>query len=169
MKIAVISDTHDNLDNISKVVSIINEQDVDILIHLGDYVSPFIKRVFDNLNEKIKENFYGVWGNNDGDKPFLLENLGQICNIVGRELLAEFGGKKVYAVHDCDEKVINAIAKSGDFNIVLYGHTHSTVTKKLNNGVLVVNPGEACGYLSQNASFAIVDTETMDANIIRIQ
>jgi hypothetical protein len=130
MRIAVISDTHDNLDNISKAVSIINEKNVDVLIHCGDYVSPFTKRAFDGLNERIKKNFYGVWGNNDGDKPFLQKNLGQICEFVGRELIAEFGGKKVYASHDTDEKVIEAIAKSGDFNIVLYGHSHATVNKK---------------------------------------
>ncbi|MEJ2252351.1 MAG: metallophosphoesterase [Candidatus Lokiarchaeota archaeon] len=168
MKIAVISDTHDNLENISKAVSLMNKKNVDILIHCGDYVSPFTKRRFDGLNDNIKKNFYGVWGNNDGDKPFLQRNLGQICQFVGRELLTEFDGKKIYATHDIDERVIDAIAKSGEFNIVIYGHTHNSVNKKLDNGVLIVNPGEACGYLSGNASFAIIDTETMEANIIQI-
>jgi len=168
LKIGVISDTHDHMDNISKAVSILNQRNVDALIHCGDYVSPFTFRAFDNLNEKIKANFYGIWGNNDGDRVFLKENLGQICNLVGLELISEFDGKKVFAAHMPNEEIVDSIAKSGNFDIVLFGHTHSIMNKLYDNGVLVVNPGEACGYLSDKATFAIVDTNKMEAEIIEI-
>ncbi|MBD3197685.1 MAG: YfcE family phosphodiesterase [Candidatus Lokiarchaeota archaeon] len=168
MKIGVISDTHDHMENIRKAVSIMNERNIDALIHCGDYVSPFTFRVFDELNERIKENFHGVFGNNDGDRVFLKENLGQICNFVGMELISEFDGKKIFAAHLPNEETVDAIARSGIFNIILYGHTHSQLINKYDNGVLVVNPGEACGYLSGKSTFAIVDTEKMDAEIIEI-
>ena len=51
-----MSDTHDHMDNISKAVKIFNERNIDVLIHCGDYVSPFTFRAFDNLNENIKNN-----------------------------------------------------------------------------------------------------------------
>jgi len=70
MKIAVISDSHDHKNNILKTVSIINERNVDTLIHCGDYVAPFVKRWFNELNDSIKKNFYGVFGNNDGERLF---------------------------------------------------------------------------------------------------
>ena len=57
MKLSVISDTHDHKDNILKAVSIMNERNVDALIHCGDYVAPFVKRWFDGLNHNIKKNF----------------------------------------------------------------------------------------------------------------
>jgi hypothetical protein len=168
MLIGVISDTHDHMDNISKVVDILNQKNVDALIHCGDYVAPFTFRVFDDLNEKIKQNFYGVYGNNDGDRVFLKENLGQICNFVGMELISKFDGKKLFAAHMPNEETVDAIAKSGEFDIILFGHTHQQKNKKYDNGVLVVNPGEACGYLSGKATFAIIDTDKMDAEIIEI-
>ena len=168
MKLAVISDTHDHKDNILKAVSIMNERKVDALIHCGDYVSPFVKRWFDGLNNNIKENFFGIFGNNDGERVFLVKNLGQICDIVGMEINKDFDGKNVYAAHMPTQKTIDAIAKSGQYDIVLTGHTHNMVNKKYDNGVLVVNPGEACGYLTGKSTFAIIDTDKMEAEIIEL-
>lgn len=168
MKLAVISDTHDHKDNILKAVSIMNERKVDALIHCGDYVAPFVKRWFDGLNNNIKENFLGVFGNNDGERVFLEKNLGKICDIVGMEINKDFDGKNVYAAHMPTQKTIDAIAKSGQYDIVLTGHTHNMVNKKYNNGVLVVNPGEACGYLTGKSTFAIIDTDKLEAEIIEL-
>lgn len=168
MKLAVISDTHDHKDNILKAVSIMNKMDVDALIHCGDYVAPFVKRWFDELNDKIKKEFYGVFGNNDGELLGLKKILGQICDIVGMEINKDFNGKKVYAAHMPTQKTIDAIAKSGQYDIVLTGHTHNLVNKKYDNGVLVVNPGEACGYLTGKSTFAIIDTDKMEAEIIEL-
>jgi len=168
MLIGVIGDTHDHMSNISKAVSILNKRDVDALIHCGDYVSPFTYNAFKELNNKIKERFYGVYGNNDGDRVFLKENLGRICDFVGMELIKELDGKKIYATHIASENTIEALAQSGYFDIILIGHTHDIINKNYENGTLVVNPGEACGYLSDKSTFAIVDTVKMRAEIIEI-
>lgn len=168
MKIAVISDTHDHKVNILRAVSIINERNADVLIHCGDFVAPFVKRWFDNLNDKIKGNFYGVFGNNDGERVYLKENLGKICKLVGMELIKEFDGKKIFAAHMPTQKTIDALANSGKFDIILSGHTHSIVNKKFDNGVLVVNSGEVCGYLTGKSTFAIIDSEKLEAEIIEL-
>ncbi|MHA1436918.1 MAG: metallophosphoesterase [Promethearchaeota archaeon] len=168
MRLAVISDTHDHKENILKAVSIMNEKKVDALIHCGDFIAPFVKKWFDGLNNNIKKNFYGVFGNNDGERIFLQKNLGQICNLVGMELNREFDGKRIYAAHMPIQSTINALAKSGEFDVILYGHTHNITNEKYDNGVLVVNPGEACGYLTGKSTFAIIDTEKMEADIINL-
>lgn len=168
MKLAVISDSHDHKNNIIKAVSIINKRNADALVHCGDYISAFVFRWFDGLNDSIKERFYGVYGNNDGDRVFLKENLGQICKLVGMELISEFDGKKVFATHMPNQETVDAIAISGKFDIILYGHTHAVVNKKYDNGVLVINPGECCGYLSGKSTFAMIDTEKMKAEIIEL-
>ena len=168
MKIAVISDTHDHKVNILSAVSKINERNADVLIHCGDFVAPFVRRWFDNLNDKIKENFYGVFGNNDGERVYLKENLGKICNLVGMEIIKEFGGKRIFVAHMPSQKTIDALANSGKFDIILFGHTHAIVNKRFDNGVLVVNPGEACGYLTGKSTFVIIDTEKMEAEIIEL-
>ncbi len=170
MKLAVISDTHDNKEKILKAVSIMNERKVDALIHCGDYVAPFVRRWFDGLSENIKENFFGVFGNNDGEKLYLKKVLGQICEFVepSLELIKKLDKKKIFAAHMPHKDTIDALARSGVFNIILTGHTHNIVNKKYDNGVLVINPGECCGYLTGKATFAIIDTEKMEAEIIEL-
>jgi hypothetical protein len=169
MKLAVISDSHDNRDNILKAVSVINEKNVEALIHCGDYIAPFVKLWFDNLKDSIKEHFYGVFGNNDGEISYLKKLLGQICQFAenGHELIIELGGKRIFASHMPKQETLDALADSGKFDIILSGHTHSIVNKK-HNDVLIVNPGELCGYITNKSTFAIIDTETMEAEIIEI-
>jgi putative phosphoesterase len=170
MKIAAISDSHDHKDNILKAVSIINERNVDALIHCGDYVAPFVKTWLNELNNSIKKNFYGVFGNNDGEKLFLKKHLGQICEFPenGNEWILELGGKRIFASHMPRQKTLEALANSGSFDIIISGHTHYLSNKKLHNGILVVNPGEVCGYITGKATFAIIDTEKMESEIIEL-
>ncbi|MFX0003729.1 MAG: metallophosphoesterase [Promethearchaeota archaeon] len=170
MLIAVISDTHDHKNNILKAVSIINERDADVLIHCGDYVAPFVRRWFNELKDSIKQNFFGVFGNNDGEILFLRKNLGQICEFPqnGNEMILELEGKKIFVSHMPREQTIEALGDSGHFDIILTGHTHILSNKKLDNGTLVMNPGELCGYLTGKATFVIVDTERMESEIIEL-
>jgi putative phosphoesterase len=170
MLLAVISDSHDHKNNILKAISIMNDKMVDALIHCGDYISPFVKSWFENLNDNIKKNFYGVFGNNDGEKLFLKQNLGQICKFAeGRnEMMLEIGGRRIFASHMPKKETIDALAKSGMFDIILSGHSHVLVNRKYENGVLVVNPGELCGYLSGKSTFAIINTEDLSVEIIEL-
>ena len=170
MLLAVVSDSHDNRENILKAVSIINDKGVDALIHCGDFIAPFVKKWFGKLNDSIKKNFYGVFGNNDGERLYLTQLLGQICVFPqnGNEHIIDLGGKRIWVSHMPKQKTIEALANSKKFDIILSGHTHIVVNKKYDNGVLVVNPGEICGYLTDKPTFAIINTETLEAEIIEI-
>ncbi len=163
--IAVISDSHDHRDNILKAVSIINERKVEALIHCGDLVSPFVKRWFENFGGE----FFGVYGNNDGERVYLKQILGQICKFPqnSNEHIIELGGKRIYVSHMPKKELIDALANSDMFDIILSGHTHLLVNRKQNN-VLILNPGELCGYLTDKPTFAIINTETMEAEIVEL-
>ncbi len=65
------------------------------------------------------------------------------------------------------QETIDALAESGKFDIILSGHTHLIVNRK-HKDVLILNPGELCGYLTDKPTFAIIDTETMEAEIIEL-
>ena len=54
MKIAVVSDSHDNLEKIEKFVNLVNEENVSLVINCGDFISPFSVKVF---TEKLKCDF----------------------------------------------------------------------------------------------------------------
>lgn len=64
MKVGIISDTHDDIENVQEAIQIFNKNKVDCVIHAGDYVFPGIVKEFKNLNTK----FIGILGNNDGEK-----------------------------------------------------------------------------------------------------
>ncbi|MHA2005688.1 MAG: metallophosphoesterase [Promethearchaeota archaeon] len=170
MKIAAVSDSHDHKDNILKAVSIINQRKVEALIHCGDFVAPFVKRWLDKLDDSIKNNFYGVFGNNDGERILLKKLLGEICHFAenGNELIVELEGKRIFISHMPRPATIRALANSGNFDIIISGHTHQLHKKKLDNGVIILNPGELCGYLTGNSTFAIIDTENMEIEIVEL-
>ena len=49
MKIAIISDTHDNLANFKKAISLIKKEKIKILIHCGDIFEP------ETIKEALKD------------------------------------------------------------------------------------------------------------------
>jgi len=86
------------------------------------------------------------------------------CSPSGFELadLIEFtaGGLKAALLHGADERIVNALAKCGEYELVVRGHLHQRLSQRV-GGCLVVNPGEACGYLTGVSTLATLDTETL--------
>jgi putative phosphoesterase len=66
-------------------------------------------------------------------------------------------------MHEPD--VIDALAESGHFDLVVYGHTHEPEIRKVKDA-LIINPGEICGWLYGKPTAAIVNLETMDAEVV---
>ncbi|MHA1697242.1 MAG: metallophosphoesterase [Promethearchaeota archaeon] len=157
MKIGIISDTHDHMDNIRYFVEKFNEADVKAVLHCGDFVSPFTAREFSKLNPEIK--FFAIRGNNDGDIVFLNKTFENLGKIAANYQEVELDGKKILLLHGhaIPEKLIDDIASSGKYNVILYGHYHKIRNEMVGPKTLVVNPGEACGYLSGKATAAILD------------
>ena len=61
MQIGIVSDTHNNLKNIDKIISLFNEERVSTVIHTGDIASARSLEKFSELKCKL----VGVYGNND--------------------------------------------------------------------------------------------------------
>ncbi|MFX0068164.1 MAG: metallophosphoesterase [Promethearchaeota archaeon] len=164
MRIGVISDTHDNLDAIKAGVEILIEREVQFVFHAGDLVSPFTAKYFGPLKDK----FVAVYGNNDGDKV-TLKNKYESAGLEIRGIFAEkdIGGRKIALIHGTTSEVVEALVKSEMYDIVLFGHSHRTLVKKVNN-VLVVNPGEACGYLHGKRTLATIDTKELISEIVEL-
>lgn len=159
MIIGIISDTHDHLDNLRKVLKIFEDRRVEHIIHAGDFTSPFTWRVL----KHFKGGFTGIFGNNDGER-ILLKKLYQ-DRIYTQPYKFSLNDKRIVVMHEPD--VVEDLAESGHFDIVVYGHTHEPVIKKVKN-TLIVNPGEVCGWLYGKPTIAIVNLENMNAEIISI-
>ncbi|MEW6116128.1 MAG: metallophosphoesterase [Nitrospirota bacterium] len=160
MIIGIISDTHDHLDNLRKVLEIFKARNVEHIIHAGDFTSPFTRRVL----KHFPGGFTGIFGNNDGERV-LLSKLYE-GRIYTQPYIFALDNRKIVVVHE--PEVVDALADSGHFDLVVYGHTHEPVMKKVKT-TLVVNPGEVCGWLYGKPTVAIVDLDRMEGEIINIK
>jgi len=59
------------------------------------------------------------------------------------------------------------MAKSGDYDAVFYGHNHIKNKERIAD-CLVLNPGEISAHKTGEATFAIYDTKTNDAEIFSL-
>lgn len=159
MLIAVISDTHDHMENIRKILEILKAKGVEAIIHAGDFISPFTWRVFKNFEGE----FYGVFGNNDGDRVLLKKMYGDRIQKAIRTI--EVAGKKIAIMHE--PQVIEELALSEKFDLIIYGHMHEVDIRRVGK-TLILNPGEACGWLYGKSTFVILDTESLETEVIEI-
>ena len=163
--IGIISDSHDNLEAIRKAVEFFNNNDVKAVLHAGDIVSPFTARAFKELKSKL----YFVFGNNDGDKITLTSWFEEI----GATSCGDFGdltidGLHIALLHGTNEALVRALARSGDFDVVIRGHTHDPGVKII-EGTPVINPGECSGVLSGKATVAVLDITNLNVEIAELK
>jgi len=164
MKIGIISDTHDRLPFIEKAVRKMNEEEVELVLHAGDYSAPFVTSRFKPLKAKM----IGVFGNNDAEKDLLRRKFNDIgVEIRGKFAEIQADGLKIALLHGEEAELLNSLVNTKSYNVVVYGHTHQSEIKR-KNGVLVINPGEVCGYLSGKATIGLLDTSTMNVTILPI-
>ena len=65
-------------------------------------------------------------------------------------------GKKIAIYHGTYAPLLENTIDSGNYDLVLTGHTHQIRVEKRGK-TLVVNPGATYGFFSGNASCAVVD------------
>lgn len=166
MKIAVISDIHENRDNLEEALKRIREAGAEKVICLGDIVSPVTARL---LAESGIPSF-SLWGNNDGEKVALMrlsmeEGSGLAMSGKSHDFL-DIDGRKLFLTHFDD--LSGPMARSGDYDAVFYGHNHDRSKERVND-CLLLNPGELSAQKTGIASFAIYDTASNEAEIIEWQ
>lgn len=160
MKIGVISDTHDHIDNVKKAVAIFREEGVELILHAGDHVAPFSLPPFKESGCRV----IGVYGNNDGEKLLLWKRYQEIGEIHDGPYFFTAGSRRILLMHEpC---AVDELLGSGCFDLIVFGHTHRKMLKR-EKGILL-NPGECCGWLEGEPSAAVVDLASMTVNEIRL-
>lgn len=158
MKAGILSDTHDARASAERALELFLEEGVGVIVHLGDVCAGFTLGRFRGCGVPL----VGVFGNNDGDRQGIQLASGGAFFCGPHK--AAFDGRTVLMGHAFDE-LQDDLAGRGQFDLVLFGHTHRPLAMKVGRA-LVVNPGEACGYMSGRPTCAVVDLETLEARII---
>jgi len=157
MLIGILSDTHDDMASIRRAVDAFNSRGVSHVIHAGDVVSPFTFELFGAL----QCNMTGIFGNNDGDRILLTQK--SKGNIHSQPFLMTFNEKNIVVVHEPD--LVGALADSGHFDLIIYGHTHTPDVREV-NGTRIVNPGKTALLHKGKSTIALLESNTMEAEII---
>ena len=151
MKVAVISDTHDNVWKLAKAMPHLAAADA--VIHCGDLVSPSTVR---DLAKGVGNTpIHIVWGNNETDKSGIERLVEEFPHVTHHGMTAEIElqGLKVAACHYL--RVAQRLASSGLYDMVCYGHKHKPHEEWIGD-CLLLNPGEVMGMRGPS-TIALVD------------
>jgi putative phosphoesterase len=166
MKLAVLSDIHDNVWALQRALDWINapSRGIEEMILCGDLCSPFVLAM-------IKAGFSGpihmVFGNNDGDAFRLTRQADERLSIHGEiaELSWREGRLTAGIAKDGPRVAVNhfpviaqGLVRSGRYDVVCYGHDHRAsivwydrarsayVDAPSGASVLALNPGALMGF-----------------------
>lgn len=159
MIIGLLSDTHDDMAAIAKAVALFNAEGAVQVLHAGDIVSPFTFELFRELRAPLG----GVYGNNDGDRLLLRERSGGALHV--QPHFVTLDDTRLVIVHE--PPLVTALARCGEYDVVVYGHTHAPDVHRVGS-TLVVNPGKAARLHKGRQTVALLETQTGEARIVEL-
>jgi putative phosphoesterase len=187
VKVGIVSDIHCNAAGLAEALALMG--DIDELICLGDsiYEYRFSNEVVGILRHRDarvivgnhEEYFFGPQGARARARPGVDPELAEWLAAQPHRLELNLGGKRLLLVHSTPweprgeyvhphSTKLDRFAEA-DADIVLYGHTHCQVVKRV-GAVLVINPGSAGDARdSRNGrqlSCAVLDTVSQEVRVI---
>lgn len=162
MRVGLISDTHDRLPAIVRLLEEFQQRDVEIILHAGDYCAPFALTPFAEFAAPLA----GVFGRTDGDREGLKSAAaqGMACELFDGPHSMQIGDHKILLVHDlADVHERSVLAHS----LVVHGGEHKQ-EMKTRGDTLIVNPGEGCGWLYGSPTAAILDLDSKHVEFVKL-
>ena len=159
MRIAVVSDTHNNLRNVQRIVELVNAAGVARVVHTGDITQAKTLEVLARLHAPL----VGVYGNNDERETIAPVAAQYAMQLVEGSLSFEAGGRRVGVIHDPYE-IDDALLAGHD--LVLHGHNHRLVLERRGDALLF-NPGECAGLLDGHNAVGVVDLVKLEVELLR--
>lgn len=159
MRIGVVSDTHNHLKNVARIVDLFNAADVERVVHTGDITQAKTLRAFAALDAPL----VGVYGNNDMER----ESLETACrehghHFVDPPLHLAWAGRRIIVVHDPKDLEEHLIAAS---DVALYGHDHWRAIERRGD-TLMLNPGECAGHMEGFNAVAVLDLVQLEIELL---
>jgi putative phosphoesterase len=160
MKIGIVSDTHNNLKNVGRIVELFNEANVERVIHTGDITQAKTIDVFAGLTMPM----YGVYGNNDQERDSLMAAVDRHGFIfTDPPFVLEWAQRSIMVVHDPLEFEGHL---DDSFDLALHGHTHMYRYEQRQQQVMF-NPGECAGHMSGFNAIGVLDLQTLAADLLK--
>lgn len=168
MKVCIVSDSHDNRFLLEAAVKDGKSRGAEAVLHCGDVVAPTTLRILNPIGLPV----HVIHGNNTGDMYSLSRlhhNEESVVNYYGQDAGIELAGRKIFMVHY--PHYAEAMATTGDWDIVCCGHDHKASIRKINNikslTTLYLNPGTV-GGVGAAPTYIMGDLETLEFEIIDV-
>lgn len=159
MRIGVVSDTHNRLPNVRRIVELLNAARVERVIHTGDVTQARTLHALADLDAPL----VGVFGNNDEREPLLEAAATYDFELHDGPLDLTLASRRLVIVHDPREL---AGARRPEHDVALHGHDHRLTIDRA-GGRLVFNPGECAGHMEGYNAVGVVDLETLEVELLR--
>ena len=164
MKIAIISDIHDNIPNLEKVLKYLKDNNIKKIICCGDFGT---ERTFDKLAE-FKGEIFTVLGNMDEGYVEYNEIKDKYshCRVweVSGEIIID--NIRIGFTHKPEDAYLKISEQKNYFDIYFYGHTHKPWEQDF-QGTRLVNPGNVANQFYP-PTFAVFTTENKSLKLITI-
>lgn len=165
MKIGIVSDTHNNLRNVQRIVELFNSAGVERVIHTGDITQAKTLEIFAHLQMPL----FGVYGNNDEGERESLEAAVDRYGFTFSEppYVLEWHARTIMVVHD----PLEFDGHLGDeHHLALHGHTHLYRYERgtpHSGSQVVFNPGECAGHMKGFNAIGVVDLADLSAELLK--
>ncbi|MEO5340238.1 MAG: YfcE family phosphodiesterase [Magnetococcus sp. MYC-9] len=161
MKMGIVSDSHDHMDNLHRVAMAFRQRGVAMVLHAGDCVSP------PSVHCLAEWKLYGVCGNNDGERVGLTRAFAETGGQLAHEVLEmDVPTGKLAVYHGDVVAILNALIRCQTYSLVVTGHTHRFMDR-WEGKTRILNPGTAHGFRA-DASVMVYDTQTAQVERITL-
>lgn len=168
MKLAIVSDSHDNIPRIDQMLGIIKNEKIDTIIHCGD-VTTLVTIKY--LSKRFVGKIYLSLGN--ADKMHGLEKKDiKLKNVVVFENFGELEANNINIAFVHFPEIAKKLANTKKYNFVFYGHTHKPWEETIKgargtstSSVSLINPGTLCGDFNKS-TFAMLDLDSKELKLV---
>jgi uncharacterized protein len=154
MRIALVSDSHDDLPRIAAAIDLLARHNAEAILHAGDITAPSALQPFLDSGLPVM----GVFGNTDTAREALQ---GMCPDLYIGPHTFQIGGRRIVAAHNPADLPLD-----GDVDLRVYGHLHTAALSR--DGALTVSPGEVCSAGERSGSIVIVELDTLDVTFLNL-
>lgn len=164
MKVAIISDIHDNLPNLEKVLKYCRENNIEKIICCGDFGT---EQTFDKLAEFDGEIFTVLGNMDEGYVEYnKIKDKYSHCRVWEKEAEVLIDKLRIGFTHKQTDAYLMINQTPEKFDYVFYGHTHKPWEQEF-KGVRMINPGNVANQFYP-PTFAVLDTEVKSLKLITV-
>ena len=163
MQIGILSDTHNNCENLQAALQIIRQKSIDTIVHCGDLTRlEIVPLLVDFRVIYLAGNGDILW--NEIRQALLDMNPLSFGGLVFK---GELDGVKIAATHGHIEGLVDKLVRSGEYGYVFCGHSHRHKDEQVGRTRLI-NPGALGGLKPEPRSICLLDLKSGQADFVSL-